>query len=69
MEGFDLEDGELRARANLVLAVTMPGVDEWSVFRPAANALANDTLRGWQERDTLVVAFVVQQPDGESFVA
>lgn len=69
MEGFDLEGGELRPRPNLVLNVTLPGVFDWSVFRPTGNALARDTLVGWPRRDNLVVAFVVQQPDGETFVA
>ena len=69
LEGFDLEDRELRARPNLVLNVSLPGIGDWSVFRPAANALVADTIRSWPQRATLVVAFVVQQPDGETFVA
>jgi hypothetical protein len=69
MEGFDLVDGELRARSNLVLTISLPGVSDWSTFRATANAVAAETLTGWPERDTLVVAFVVQQPDGETFVA
>ena len=68
-EGFDLVNGELKARANMVLAVSLPGVSDWAMFRPTANALVTDTIVGWGERDTLVVAFVVQQPDGETFVA
>lgn len=69
MEGFDFVDGELRARPNLVLGVNVPGVSDWSTFRATANAIATETLSSWPERETLVVAFVVQQPDGESFVA
>jgi len=69
IEGFDLVMGELRARPNLVLALTLPGVGDWSTFRPTINAMAAETLSGWPDRETLVVAFVVQQPDGETFVA
>jgi hypothetical protein len=69
MEGFDLEGVVLKPRPNLNLTVRVPGVDDWSIFRPTANATALDTLRNWPERPTLVIAFVVQQPDGEAFVA
>jgi hypothetical protein len=69
MEGFDLVDDELRARSNLVLNISLPGVNDWSTFRATANAVAAETLTGWPERESLVVAFVVQQPDGETFVA
>lgn len=69
MEGFDLEGPVLKPRPNLNLTVRVPGVDDWSIFRPAANAMALDTLKEWPGRSTLVIAFVVQQPDGEAFVA
>ena len=69
VEGFDFEGGELHARPNLLLNVSFPGVNDWAVFRPAANALVNETVGGWPTRQSLVVAFVVQQPDGETFVA
>jgi len=69
MEGFDLEGPVLKPRPNLNLTVRVPGVDDWSIFRPTANAMALDTLKEWPGRSTLVIAFVVQQPDGEAFVA
>ena len=69
MEGFDLERNILKPRPNLNLTVRVPGVADWSTFRAAANAMALDTLTGWPVRSSLVVAFVVQQPDGDSFVA
>ena len=69
MEGFDREGAVLKPRPNLNLTVRVPGVNEWSIFRPTANATALDTLRDWPDRTSLVVAFVVQQPDGEAFVA
>ena len=69
MEGFDLEANLLKPRPNLSLTVRVPGVADWSTFRAAANAMALDTLSGWPTRSSLVIAFVVQQPDGESIVA
>ena len=69
MEGFDLDGPQLKPRPELVLAVSLPGMNKWDIFRPAANALAQDTLSDWPSRSSLVVAFVVQQPDGETFVA
>ena len=69
MEGFDLEADVLKPRPNLTLNVRVPGVADWATFRATANAMALDTLMDWPTRSTLVVAFVVQQPDGESFVA
>jgi hypothetical protein len=69
MEGFDLEGDVLKPRPNLALNVRVPGVTDWATFRATANAMALDTLAEWPYRSTLVVAFVVQQPDGESFVA
>ena len=69
MEGFDLEGNILKPRPNLTMTIQVPGVADWSTFRVAANAMAADTLAGWPHRSTLVIAFVVQQPDGESFVA
>jgi len=69
MEGFDLEEGELVTRQDHEMAGLARGQTSWRVFRPAANARAGDTLAGWPDRPTLVVAFVVQLPDGETFVA
>ena len=68
MEGFDLEANVLKPRPNLSLTVRVPGVSDWSTFRAAANAMALDTMASWPQRSSLVIAFVVQQPDGESFV-
>ncbi len=69
MEGFDLEGAVLVPRPNLELIVRVQAPTSWDVFRPTANGRALDTLLGWRSRPTLVVAFVVQQPDGETFVA
>jgi hypothetical protein len=69
MEGFDLIDGELKARPGLELVVRPQPVMSASEFYLHANATALDHLDGWPRRDTLVVAFVVQQQDGETIVA
>lgn len=69
MEGFEFDGSRLKPLPQLVLAISLPGMNNWSVFRPAANALAQETLSEWPVRSSLVVAFVVQQPDGETFVA
>jgi hypothetical protein len=69
MEGFDLEGNVLKPRPNLTLTVRIPDVADWASFTAAANATALDTLQDWPSRSSLVVAFVVQQPDGEAFVA
>jgi hypothetical protein len=69
MEGFDLERGNPRSRPGLELVVRPQEVMAWRDFRSYANARALDTLGAWPTRESLVVAFVVQQPDGETFVA
>lgn len=68
MEGFDLATDGVVARPNLVLAVqTVSSI--WDSFRPQANFTAIDTLNDWPDRETFVVAFVVQLPNGETRVA
>ncbi len=69
MEGFDLEGQKLIPRPKMDLVVTPQKMMSWSEFRTFANATAADTLRVWPSRSTLVVAFVIQQPDTETIVA
>ncbi|GMQ93225.1 MAG: hypothetical protein BMS9Abin12_0702 [Acidimicrobiia bacterium] len=69
MEGFDLEGVKLIPRPKLDLVVTPQKMMSWSEFRTYANATAADTLRIWPSRGSLVVAFVIQQPDTETIVA
>lgn len=69
MEGFDLDGEELIPRPNLDLVVTPQEIMTWSEFRTFANANAANTLRLWPSRESLVVAFVIQQPDSETIVA
>jgi len=69
MEGFDLEGANLISRPGLDLVVTPQKMMSWSEFRTYANATAADKLRFWPSRDSLVVAFVIQQPDTETIVA
>lgn len=69
MEGFDLVAGELKARPGLELVVGPQSVMSADEFQAHANATALDHLDGWPRRESLVVAFVVQQLDGETIVA
>jgi hypothetical protein len=69
MEAFDLVGGELKARPGLELVVGPQPVMSPAEFQTHANATALDHLDGWPRRDSLVVAFVVQQLDGETIVA
>jgi len=68
MDGFDLEGEVLIPRPEMQLSIAAPGIDDWGVLRAAANGQARDSLASWPARPTLVVAFVVRQRDGESFV-
>ena len=69
MEAFDLVGGELKARPGLELVVQPQPVMSPAEFQTHANATALDHLDGWPRRESLVVAFVVQQLDGETIVA
>jgi hypothetical protein len=69
MEGFDLDGEKLIPRPKLDLVVTPQKMMSWSEFRTYSNATAADTLRIWPSRGSLVIAFVIQQPDSETIVA
>ena len=69
MEAFDWDGYELTARPNLNLLIRTSQPESWVIFRPKANFEALDVLGRWPDRETLVVAFVAQQPNGETFVA
>jgi len=70
MEAFDLEGESLIPRPNLSLTIRVEdGTIDWDGFRAAANVRVADALADWPSRATLVISFVVQQPDGETFVA
>ena len=69
MEAFDLVGEELKARPGLELVVGPQPVMSPTEFQAHANATALDHLDGWPRRESLVVAFVVQQLDGETIVA
>lgn len=69
MEGFDWDERQLSARPGLVLVVRPEEMMTWPQFKTYANARVAETLAEWPGRDSLTVAFVVQQPDGETFVA
>ncbi len=70
MEAFDLEGETLVPRPNLNLTIRVEdGTVDWDGFRAAANVRIADALADWPSRASLVISFVVQQPDGETFVA
>jgi len=69
IDAFDLEGSVLIPRPELGVFVDAPAGIEWSVRAAAANAQAKAALEAWPSRSTLVAAMVIQQPDGESFVA
>lgn len=69
MEGMDLDAGKLKPRPGLDLVVTPQSMMSWSEFRTYANATAHDSLRSWSTRRSIVIAFVIQQPDSDTIVA
>lgn len=69
MDGFDLEGAVLIPRPELGLAITAPGGLDWGVRAAAANAQVRAALEAWPSRSSLVAAFVIQQGDGETFIA
>lgn len=68
MEGFDLVSGELKGRPGLELMIRPQEATSFTEFQISANELAGATLANWPKRDSMVIAFVVQQPDGETIV-
>ena len=69
VDGFDLEGSVMIPRAELGVFIDAPAGLEWNVRAAAANAQVRAALEGWPSRPSLVAAIVIQQPDGESFVA
>lgn len=69
MEAFHLTDGELVAIPEHDLVVNPQPMMSWAQFRTYANATAANALAGWSSDDSVVVAFVFQQPDEEIIVA
>ena len=67
--GFDLEGATLIPRPELSLYVDAPAGIDWSTRAAVANTQAKTALESWPSRPSLVAAFVIQQADGESFVA
>jgi hypothetical protein len=69
VDGFDLEGAVLIPRAELSLVISAPGDIGWGVRAAAANAQVRAALESWPSRPSLVAALLIQQSDGESFVA
>ena len=68
MEGLDWDGDKLTPRPDLhVVIESTPGV-EWGVLRAQANAAVAARLAVWPQRDSLVISFVVQLPDGSTRV-
>jgi hypothetical protein len=68
MEGFDLVSGRLKGRPGLELMIRPQEATSFSEFVTAANELAGATLARWPQRASMVIAFVIQQQDGETIV-
>jgi hypothetical protein len=68
MEGFDLVSGRLKGRPGLELMIRPQEATSFSEFAASANELAGGTLAKWPQRDSMVIAFVIQQQDGETIV-
>ena len=69
MEGMDFVAGKLVPRPGLDLVITPQSMMSWPEFRTYANATAQDNLRSWSTRPSVIFAFVIQQPDAETIVA
>jgi hypothetical protein len=69
VDGFDLEGAVLIPRPELGIAISAPGIADWGVRCAAANAQVRAALESWPSRPTLVATFVIQQRDGETFIA
>ena len=69
IDGFDLDGAVLIPRAELGIVIAAPEDIGWGVRAAAANAQVRAALESWPARPTLVAALVIQQSDGESFVA
>ncbi len=66
MEGLDWDGAKLVPRPDLHLVVHAEPDATWEVFRPQANATVAARLRDWPRRQTLVLSFVIQLPDGDT---
>jgi hypothetical protein len=69
MEGLDFDGQAVEPRPGLELEVATQPMMTWSEFRTFANTTAQRSLAEWPDDSDLVVAFVFQQPDGETIVA
>jgi hypothetical protein len=69
MEGLDFDGDDVTSREGLDHEVAAQPMMTWSEFRLFANTSAQRTLSEWPHDDEIVIAFVFQQPDGETIVA
>lgn len=70
VEGFDFQGRTLKSRPSLI-AQFKPNTasTDWADIAEDLNDQAREVVSRWSDRDTLVVAFVVMEPTGESFIA
>lgn len=69
LDGFDLQGTQLTHRPELGVYVDAPAGIDWSTRAAAANGQVRATLESWPAAPSLVAALVIQQADGESFIA
>ncbi len=68
MEALDFDGATLTPRPDLHIVIEAQAGAEWGLFRAQANATISARLEVWPRRDSLVLSFVVQLPDGSTRV-
>jgi hypothetical protein len=69
MECYERRGSRLQMRDDLGVYVDAPVGMEWSVRAAAANAQTRAALDAWPDNPALLASVVIQQPDGEAFMA
>ncbi len=69
MECYERNGARLQLRDDLGVYVDAPAGMDWSVRAAAANAQTRAALGAWPENAALLASVVIQQPDGEAFMA
>lgn len=69
LDGFEMKRTALMPRPELTVAIAAPPNLDWGVQKAAANAQVRSALEGWPAESSLVAALLIQQPDGEKFIA
>jgi hypothetical protein len=69
MECYERTGSRLEVRPDLGIYIDAPPGMAWTVRAAAANAQTRGALDAWPDNSALLASLVVQQPDGESFIA